>query len=214
MSSKSAAAKQAVDKPVRAAKAKTKPDPSLEAKVDALADTVAKLADAVSQNAKDVPLIINRQFEPMEEQIGQDHVREFDTAAGMGEDETILEKPKYDIDNPAFEEKAANLAFMEQMVTINIHTTNEQNAAPYFEISVNGISKIFHRGKKYTIPRYFVEGLARAKPVSYKNEEYTMSDGVRTVRWPSATGLRYGFSVERDPHPRGLEWLRSVIAQP
>lgn len=164
--------------------------------------------------AKDVPVIITRAFEPMEQQVGQDSVRQFETHAGMGEDEVILTKPGQDIDDPIFAEKAANLEFMNDMVTVNIHTTNEQNAAPYFEITVNGKPMIFHRGKKYTVRRYFVEGLARAKPVNFRNEEFTMSDGVRSVRWPSSTGLRYGFSVEHDPHPRGLDWLRSVISQP
>lgn len=167
-----------------------------------------------ARNAKDVPVIVTRAFEPMEEQIGQDSVREFTTAAGMGEDETMLTKPTYDIESPEFAEKAANLKFMEDMVTIQIHETAEENAAPYFEIAVNGLPKIFHRGKQYTVKRYFVEGLARAKPVHYKNEEFTQSDGIRSVRWPSRTGLRYSFAVVHDPHPRGHEWLRSVLAQP
>ncbi len=165
-------------------------------------------------NAKDVPVIVTQSFEPMEEQIGQDSVREFTTVAGMGEEDTVLTKPKYDIESQEFAEKAANLQFMEDVVTIQIHDTAEENAAPYFDISVNGKSMIFHRGRQYQVKRYFVEGLARAKPVHYKNEEFTQSDGVRSVRWPSRTGLRYSFAVIHDPHPRGHEWLRSVLAQP
>lgn len=110
--------------------------------------------------------------------------------------------------------KVANLKFMEDMITVHVHETAEKNADVCFEVGVNGRNYLFIRGQTKTVPRFVIETLARAKPINYTNEEYTMPDGERAVRWPSATGLRYGFSVIQDPHPRGGDWLKSVLRQP
>lgn len=155
-------------------------------------------------------------IEPLEEQIGQDGLVEFEESDPRSEEtEAILVKPDQEpIEDPVAKEKLADLAFMEEKLSIHIHDTAERDADPRFEISVNGIPFFFERGKQYdNVPRYIVEGLARAKPVHYANEEYD-ENGEKGTRWPSRTGLRYGFSVIRDPHPRGGDWLRSVLAQP
>lgn len=150
--------------------------------------------------------------EPLEEQIGQDGDAVLEE---VDHDEVILVKPNQEsIESPICQEKLANLQFMEDKIVIHIHDTAEKDADPRFEVSVNGQGWVFERGKQYTVPRYIVEGLARAKPVHFRNHEYTDEDGVRNVKWPSSTGLRYGFSVIQDPHPRGSDWLRSVLAQP
>ena len=155
----------------------------------------------------------NGTMEPLEEEIGQDG--DVTVVESKDGEATILVKPDQEpIEDPAAKEKMANLQFMEDMITIQIHDTAEKDADPLFEVSVNGRSQIFERGLVYTVPRYIVEGLARAKPVHYRNEEYTTDEGIRAVKWPSSTGLRYGFSVIQDPHPRGRDWLRSVLRQP
>lgn len=157
---------------------------------------------------------VNKILEPLEQEIGQDGIATAE-AAGREDEETILVKPRPEpVDSPEYKEKMANLQFMEDMVTVHIHDTAEKDADPRFEISVNGKAVIFHRGETRAVKRYIVEGLARAKPVHYRNEEYINSSGERSVRWPSSTGLRYGFSVIQDPHPRGGEWLKSVLRQP
>lgn len=151
--------------------------------------------------------------EPLEEEIGQDGVITAEEDEDSGD--ALLVKPDQEpIEDPAAAEKIANLAFMEDMVTIHVHDTAEKDADTRFEISVNGRSQVFERGKQYTVARYIVEGLARAKPVHYRNEEYVNSAGEKDVRWPSSTGLRYGFSIVMDSHPRGGDWLKSVLRQP
>lgn len=151
-------------------------------------------------------------IEPLEEQIGQDGDVTIEEDTGG---DAILVKPNQEpVDSMAAKEKFANLKFMEDKITIHIHDTAEKDADPRFEVAVNGRGFVFERGKQYTVPRYIVEGLARAKPVHFRNQEYTDEDGVKGVKWPSSTGLRYGFSVIQDPHPRGGDWLKSVLAQP
>lgn len=112
-------------------------------------------------------------------------------------------------------QKAAMEAFLHEKVKVQIQDVDDPQADPRFVIAVNGRKQIFERGREYLVPRYIVEGLARAKPIGYKNEEYTKQDGVRDVRWPAKRGLRYPFSVMEDPSgERGREWLRNVLKQP
>ena len=104
-------------------------------------------------------------------------------------------------------EKLERLRFFAEKVKIVIHDTAEEQADPRFSVWVNGREWIFVRGLEYTVPRYVVEGLCRAKPVGFTNQEYVKEDGTRSVRWPTKTGLRYGFSVVEDSE-KGREWLK------
>jgi len=120
----------------------------------------------------------------------------------------------YDLDSPVLKEKDANEAFMRDKIVVSIADTTEINGAPWFNIWVNGEACTFIRGQQKTVARKFVEGLARAKPITYRNVEYTTADGLRDTKQSRHIGLRYHFSVLHDPHPRGAEWLAHVIAQP
>lgn len=216
MARNSAATKQVDSKPARAAKTSPKTPNTVEAKIDKLTDAVTSLVDVVSRNAKDVPAVITKTFEAPEQNLGKAAPAQFTEAAGTGENDAnlIIPHPEVMDDGERLREKYANNAFMNEMVTVHIHDTAEKNADPSFSIAVNGVDEFFIRGQKKTVKRMFVEGLARAKPVSFKNEEYTRQDGVRDVRWPSNRGLRYSFAVVHDPNPRGASWLASVLAQP
>lgn len=132
----------------------------------------------------------------------------------QGDVELIKIVDEFDPEDPAMVEKNANEAFMRDILLVQIHDTNEKFADPTFSISVNGRNEIFIRGKTKRVRRCFVEGLARAKPINFGNQEYTDDNGVRQVRNPRHIGLRYPFAVLHDPHPRGMEWLAHVIAQP
>jgi hypothetical protein len=179
---------------------------------DAIADLNEKIDSSMDAILKAVnnPVEIRKTFEPMEQNLGEDYVREASEVDG----EAVIETPSNVNPNSAeFQHKTASLAFMEEPVQVHIHDTSEKNADPVFDISVNGKKKTFVRGQEYTVKRKFVEGLARAKPVSFGNEEYTKPSGERAVRWPSHRGLRYGFSVVRDDNPRGKAWLKDILAQ-
>lgn len=157
----------------------------------------------------------NLKFEPVEtlEEVGPTSVVK-DIIGPDGGYQTVEEVNITDVENPAFNEKAALLAFYEEPVTITIHTTHDPQAEQFFAVGVNGKQQIFKRGETYTVARKFVEGLLRARPVHYSNEEYRMDDGSQAVRNPSRTGLRYGFQVVRDENPIGTAWLTAVMAQP
>lgn len=134
-----------------------------------------------------------------------------DTAAG--EEPKLVEHAR-DVDVWAARKKAENIAFMKQMVTIHIQMVNDRQADKMFSIGVNGRQWSFERNKEYTVPRYVVEGLLRAKPMTYGNEEYTKANGERDVRWPIQQGCRYPFAIVVDTYPRWREWMMYTMQQP
>jgi hypothetical protein len=161
--------------------------------------------------AKNTSVETGRYNDAMEYQIGQDETVDFIEA----DDGLEIERPAYtDPDTPHFKEAAAYEAFMKEPVRVLINDTSERHADPVIEISVNGNKAIFVRGQEKVVPRFIVEGLARAKPVAFKNEEYTDPRGIRAVRNPGSSGLRYPFSVVADRNPLGKRWLKSILAQP
>lgn len=119
-----------------------------------------------------------------------------------------------DVQTGAFKAKADMLAFMEEKVTIDVHSvaaTMNEKPAP-FAVYCNGQPCALMPGRQYTIARKFVEVLARCRPVHYANEEFE-ENGVKGVRWPSWRNPRFPFSVVQDT-PRGMEWLRKIMASP
>lgn len=179
-----------------------------------VASMEAKLAD-VDKKFESIMAALNvaprKIFEPAEHDPNEYSMAE---PVAVGDDAVIEKSRPIDVDSPEFKKKAETEAFMREKLHIVIHQTSEKNADQVFDISVNGKSMVFRRGHEYeAVPRMFVEGLARAKPVNYENEEYTDVKGVRAVRHPGRRGLRYGFSVIRDPNPKGQAWLKKVLAE-
>ena len=69
------------------------------------------------------------------------------------------------------------------------------------------------RGEEKTVPRYVVDRMARLKPVGYSHKEVVNSQGIKDVVYTPHVGLKYDFSVVRDPSPHGDSWLRSALAE-
>lgn len=134
-----------------------------------------------------------------------------DTPAGEDPKLTTFAR---EVDVLAAKNKAANIAFMKQLVTIHIHMTTDRQADKIFSIGVNGRQWSFERNKEYTVPRYVVEGLLRAKPMTYGNDEITKSNGERTVVHPIQQGCRYPFAIVHDTYPKWREWMAFTMQQP
>lgn len=125
-----------------------------------------------------------------------------------------LERPDIQpVDGPQFKSLAEELAFMEEPVTVVVMGSSDKNAEPVVEVGVNGVPQRFIRDVPITVKRKYVERLARSKPVAFRNEEFTDGDGNKSVRWPTSAGLRYPFQVQEDKNPRGMAWLRKVLAE-
>lgn len=149
-----------------------------------------------------------KRLDTTNEQVGQDGVAVLDPV------EAKLIAPKIEpVDGPNAMAMVDELAFMEEPVTVTVHTTKEKFEGPLVTISVNGRDQNFLRGQAITVKRKFVEGLARAKPVSFRNEEFVNGEGDKQFRYPASSGLRYPFQVDHDANPRGGPWLRKILAE-
>jgi hypothetical protein len=152
--------------------------------------------------------------EPMEQTVGQDTPRAMSSTGDARKSlEPALIEP---VDRPLSgldAEKLAMMKFMEDMVTVHIHSTTNKEDEKVFEFFNNGRREVFRRNEQKTVKRYFVDMLARAKTTTYSQDTITDHQGVKQIVYQPSTGLRYPFSVVNDPHPRGREWLTSVLAE-
>jgi len=157
------------------------------------------------------PVVSTRTVEASDNPVGQDVPR---TLRSTGPAEDALDFPVVEVvDRPVDPEKMAMLEFMAQPVTVRIATTTDKNAEQVFEININGRLEFFRRGETKTVPRYFVDRLARLKVTGYSQREVLNGEGVKDIIHDPHTGLKYDFAVTADPHPRGPEWLRHVLAE-
>ncbi len=184
--------------------------------VNALAEGQAARDDKLDNVLEVFSKAFNKGMEPMEQELGKER-QPFDVEFDDQNNAIGIDKGLHDVDSPDFRDKMKLLEFMEEPVEVFIHMTNEKDADKIFDIQVNGRPQIFVPGNTYIVRRKFVDGLARAKPVHYENEEYMdVQNGkpIMSVRHPGRRGLRYPFTVVEDKNPLGAAWLKGVLAEP
>lgn len=152
-------------------------------------------------------------IEPMEMQCGQDNPRlmRSDGPASESLEPALIEPVEVPL-GAVDQEKLAVEKFMQDELSVYMHTSNHPADAQTFEIWVNGKVAVFTRGQETKCKRYFVANLASRKTTTYtQQEEYI--DGVRHFKQIPHTALTYPFAVRHDPHPRGADWLRFMLAE-
>ena len=165
-----------------------------------------------NQERTNVPNVAPPQyFEPMEQQIGQDAPRVMKSTGPASES---LEAAYIQVvDRPVDNEKLAMLAFMEEPVTVHIHTTTDPQAEQVFALNNGGAREFFRRGETKVVPRKFVDILATRKLTNYTQNRVKNAQGeMEDVQMPH-TALLYPFSVVEDKNPRGNSWLQFALAQ-
>lgn len=157
-----------------------------------------------------VPKVLKRKvIDATDHQIGQPGVV---TMSVTGE--AVLDKPDIQIvDGPSGMKKAETLAFMDEVVEVEVATTTDKFEPQFVQLWNDGRIQVIPRGIPTPVKRKYIEVLARMKTDSFRNEEYRDSDGNNSVRWPKTVGLRYPFAVIRDDNPKGLPWLRKILAE-
>lgn len=116
-------------------------------------------------------------------------------------------------------DKAAMLAFYEEMLDVVILDDSSENPENFVFLAVNGRGPMpggspwCPRNIPIRMARKYVEGLARSKPVNVATVEANDYDGYKTTRIRRTSSLRYPFTVLRDDNPRGAAWLREVLRQ-
>lgn len=173
-----------------------------------------RIAPNTEQNsALNNPVAMTKTIEAMEMQHGQDNPR---VMKSTGPAREALEAAQFEVvDRPVDMEKLAMLAFMEELVTVHIHTTSDPTAEQVFEVGNNGNIELFKRGETKTVKRKFVNELATRKVTTFTQERRRndRTGIMEDVQIPH-TSLRYPFSVVRDEHQRGADWLAATLAQP
>lgn len=113
---------------------------------------------------------------------------------------------------------AEKMRFMDQMVEIRIHDTNDPNAEPRVPVCVNGekahpvYGNHLPRGMEITVKRRVAEVLARAKPINVRTIKTIDHDGNDTSKIVRTIGAQYPFELV-NPKPRDLEWLKRIRAE-
>lgn len=104
--------------------------------------------------------------------------------------------------------------FYNERLDIEVHQTNDKNAPLFAEAGVNGHMVWFPRGVAVRgVPRKFVESLARSQDRTYKTMQVSNPNADDQMRTTTSKASCYGFSVLRDPNPRGRSWLERVMRE-
>jgi hypothetical protein len=112
-----------------------------------------------------------------------------------------------------FSKLAADEAFMNELVTVMIHSTTDENQAPHVIVNCNGTNQPIIRGVPTKVKRKYVEILARMKETKYT--QVTPNPAAPDVSELRARhGLAYPFDLVDDSNPRGRAWLQNVLAEP
>lgn len=112
-----------------------------------------------------------------------------------------------------FRALAANEAFMNEIVTVMVHATTDENQAPTVIVNCNGVNQPIQRGVPTPIRRKYLEILARMKETKYT--QVTPNPAAPDVSEMRARhGLAYPFELVADDNPKGRAWLNNVLAEP
>lgn len=105
---------------------------------------------------------------------------------------------------------AADLKFMEELVEVEVHESNDPNAEPIVDLYCNGIPQRIVRGQPIAVKRKYVQILASARQVSMSTDTRVQGEDVIN-RVSKRSALRYPFSVVRDDNRKGRDWLRQAL---
>lgn len=111
-----------------------------------------------------------------------------------------------------FRELAQSEVFMNEMVTINVHSTTDENQAPQVIVNVNGTNQPILRGHPMQVRRKYVEVLARMKETKY-NQVVRNASAPDQIDMVARHGLCYPFDLVEDKNPVGRAWLQNVLAE-
>lgn len=113
------------------------------------------------------------------------------------------------LSNDKFEEER----FMNEKLSITVHDSTEEVEEPLVYVAVNGINQFIKRGYPQEVRRCFVERLARMKKTTYNQTLDERKGEAEFNRLRSHHALRYPFSVNYDPSPKGPAWLQGILAE-
>jgi hypothetical protein len=204
-------------KPKAAPKAQAAPTEGTTEANAAPAAAAVKPTSAKPTEAKNRPAVTTKRVHTEEMKLGNEGKVSFD-ASGEKQSEVLDIEVENSLDT--LNDKARHLAFLEEEVTIQLAEDTNKNPETHIFCQVNGVGPgpggvpWIPRGVPVTIKRKFLQVLARARPVRYRNNEYVdQNSGERKTEQIASSAQKYPFSVIRDDNPRGVEWLTNLFRQ-
>jgi hypothetical protein len=108
-------------------------------------------------------------------------------------------------------EYADALAFMEELVEVNILKGQQKTDELFVQLGSNGVTQLVKRGEWKAIRRKFVHVLCRASVETISTDEFINEEGARDIRINRSVALKYPFQTRNDT-PRGNAWLQAELA--
>ena len=133
------------------------------------------------------------------------------TVQGMEiiDDEPVIETVAESRD---FSKLAADEAFMNELVTVMVHATTDENQPNHVVVNCNGMNQPLIRGVPTTVKRKYVEILARMKETKYTQVTRNAS-APEQIDMIARHGLSFPFDLVEDKNPRGRAWLQNVLTE-
>ena len=173
-----------------------------------------------------------KMIESQEQQLGQEKTREFAENHSLPKEKVNpIEEQQHQggaievagtsnirrnadgkiISNPTRGKKWLDeMAFMEEIVTVRVHTTADKHANPIPDIYVNGRAQRFLRGHEQQVKRMFLAKLAQSQMTSYDNQLVKDHEGQDKYIYPPTNAEIYPFTVIGDT-PKGEQWLKALM---
>jgi len=111
-------------------------------------------------------------------------------------------------DAPMDKDWLDNMAFMAELIDIQVAETEDPQAEQIFEININGRAFVFRRGETKTVPRYVADHMLRMKRTSYTQKEVHNSEGIKDIVHQPRSNLKYPLMVLRDNSPLSQRWFQ------
>jgi hypothetical protein len=123
---------------------------------------------------------------------------------------TLVAPPIVPVGEREFKDVAEMEAFMHSEIVIRIHPTGDKSAPPVVAVGCNGEHVWLPRGRAISIPRKFVENLARYE-TAYSTERNRDPNSDEGMVQRTAANQPFPFTVIRDGHPKGRAWLERIM---
>ncbi len=125
--------------------------------------------------------------------------------------EDIIQAEEMDLVNADY---AAELAFMEEPVTVLLHKGREKFAPRFEQFGVQGKIIWIETNKPTIVARKYVEVMARAQPIDVRTRSgETQGDELAFNIIDRSQNSAYTFSVLQDKNPKGAAWLAKIIRE-
>lgn len=123
---------------------------------------------------------------------------------------TLVAPPIVPVGEREFKTVVEMEQFMHEEIVIRIHPTGDKSAPPVVAVGCNGEHVWLPRGRAISIPRKFVENLARYE-TAYTTERSRDPNSDEGMVQRSAANQPFPFTVISDPHPKGRAWLERIM---